>query len=95
MGALDNRTRSGDLCIVATHRKDLYHVLRKEFAHNENIKMILDRRHGERRAFRRATEEERRRNQRRVDDKSYLLNTLGVMFVSRAHVKRVTQDDGS
>ena len=88
MGALDNRTRSGDLCIVATHRKDLYHVLRKEFAHNENIKMILDRRHGERRAVRRATEEERRRNQRRVNDDSYLLKTLGVVFVSKAHAER-------
>jgi hypothetical protein len=95
MGASDNRTWSGDLCIVATHRKDLYHVLRKEFADNENIKMILDRRHGERRAFRRATEEERRRNQRRVSDESYLLNTLGVVFVSRAHVERVAHEDGS
>jgi hypothetical protein len=95
MGASDNRTWSGDLCIVATHRKDLYHVLRKEFADNENIKMILDRRHGERRAFRRATEEDRRRNQRRVSDESYLLNTLGVVFVSRAHVERVAHEDGS
>jgi hypothetical protein len=95
MGASDNRIWSGDLCIVATHRKDLYHVLRKEFADNENIKMILDRRHGERRAFRRATEEDRRRNQRRVSDESYLLNTLGVVFVSRAHVERVAHEDGS
>jgi hypothetical protein len=95
MGASDNRTWSGDLCIVATHRKDLYHVLRKEFADNENIKMILDRRHGERRAFRRATEDERRRSQRRVSDESYLLNTLGVVFVSRAHVERVAHEDGS
>jgi hypothetical protein len=95
MGASANRTRSSDLCIVAAHRKDLYHVLRKEFAHNENIKMILDRRHGERRAFRRATEEERRRNQRRVSDESYLLNTLGVVFVSRAHVERGAHDEGS
>jgi len=93
MGASDNRTRSGDLCIVATHRKDLYHVLRKEFADNENIKMILDRRHGERRAFRSATEDERHRNERRVSDESYLLNTLGVVFVSRAHVERVAHDD--
>jgi hypothetical protein len=86
---------AGDLCIVATHRKDLYHVLRKEFADKDNLKMILDRRHGERRASSRsATEEEQRRTQRRVSDESYLLNTLGVMFVSRAHVERVARDDG-
>jgi hypothetical protein len=88
MVASDRRTRSGVLCIVATHRKDLYHVLRKEFADNENIRMILDRRHGERRVFRGTAEEERRRHQRRVSDEGYLLNTLGVMFVSRAHGAR-------
>lgn len=95
MGGSDNRTRSSDLCIVAAHRKDLYHVLRKEFADNENVKMILDRRHGERRAFRRAPKEERRRTERRVSDEGHLLNTLGVVFVSRAQVERVAHDDGS
>ena len=77
--------RSGDLCIVATHRKDLYQLLTKEFADNEDLEVILDRRQGERRAPRGVAEEERRRDQRRVRDDSHLLETRGAIFVSWRH----------
>ena len=77
--------RSSDLCSVATHRKDLYQLLTKEFADNEDLEVILDRRQGERRAPRGVAEEERRRDQRRVRDDSHLLETLGAIFVSWRH----------
>ncbi|MBI2161032.1 MAG: hypothetical protein HYU25_11780 [Candidatus Rokubacteria bacterium] len=71
-----------DLYIVATDRKELYELLRKHFADNEHVEVIFDRRHGEQRPAR-ATKAEKRRNERRLADEAHLLNTLGVILVSR------------
>lgn len=78
-------TKRRDLYIVSTDRRDLYELFRKQFADDPNVEVILDRRKGERRAARGATPEERRRADRRQFEQAHLLNTLGVVLVSREH----------
>ncbi len=70
-----------DLYIVATDRRDVYELLRRQFAGDPNVEVILDRRKGERRAVRRATREERRRADRRQTEQAHLLKNLGVVHV--------------
>ncbi|MBI1962810.1 MAG: hypothetical protein HY616_06650 [Candidatus Rokubacteria bacterium] len=71
-----------DLYIVAADRKDLYKVLRKQFADNENVEVILDRRQGERRAAAGGTKREKRKSERRRAEEAHLLRTLGVILVA-------------
>ena len=70
-----------DLYIVATDRKDLYALLRKQFADNANVEVIMDRRQGERRAAPGGATTEQRKTERRLDDEAYLLRTIGVILV--------------
>ena len=72
-----------DLYIVSTDRKELYELLRRQFANNEHVEVILDRRGGEQRPARGKTKAEKRRNERRLADEAHLLKTLGVILVSR------------
>jgi hypothetical protein len=71
-----------DLYIVAADRKDLYKVLRKQFADNENVEVILDRRRGERRAAPGGAKREKRKSDRRRSEEAHLLRTLGVILVA-------------
>lgn len=72
-----------NLYVVSTDRKDLYDLLKKQFANDENVEVILDRRKGEVRAVTSGTKAERRRTERRLADEAHLLKTLGVILVSR------------
>ena len=83
--------KSRDLYIVSTDRKELYELLRKQFANNEHVEVILDRRRGEQRSARGATKAEKRRNERRLADEAHLLHTLGVILVSRDHDQAVAK----
>lgn len=74
-----------DLYIVATDRKDLFELLKRQFADNENVEVLLDRRKGQQRPASGPTAAERRRNERRLADEVHLLKTLGVILVSRDH----------
>ena len=53
------------LFIVARDQPDLWHHLRQDFAEDEEVRVILDRRRGERRQHVRAHEPERRGADRR------------------------------
>jgi len=53
------------LLIVAANRPQLYHPLSQQFSGSENVKVLLDRRQGERRHQLQAREPERRRTDRR------------------------------
>ena len=75
--------KARDLYIVSTDRKELYELLRRQFANNEHVEVILDRRRRELRPRRGATKAEKRRNERRLADEAHLLKTLGVILVSR------------
>ena len=68
-----------DLYIVAADRKDLYTLLRKQFADNETVEVILDRRQGEKRA---EAASHARKSERRLEQEAHLLRTLGVILVS-------------
>ena len=84
--------KSRDLYIVSTDRKELYELLRRQFAKNEHVEVILDRRRGEQqRPARGATKAEKRRNERRLADEAHLLKTLGVILVSRDHDQAVAK----
>lgn len=74
-----------DLYIVATDRKNLYDLLRKQFADTEHVEVIFDRRLGQQRPAKGTTKVGRSRNERRLADEAYLLKTLGVILVSRGH----------
>lgn len=76
--------RPRDLYIVATDRRVLYDLFRRQFATDPHVEVILDRRRRERRATRGNTPEERRRADRRKAEHAHLLVTLGVALVSRA-----------
>ncbi len=80
-----------DLYIVSTDRKELYELLRKQFANNEHVEVILDRRRRELRPGRGAAKAEKRRNERRLADEAHLLKTLGVILVSREHDQAVAK----
>jgi len=69
------------LYIVSRERSDLYDLLQRSFADVPWVRVILDRRFGERRAPRGATEEERRRSERRQRDVSRALDSLGWALV--------------
>ena len=84
-------TKRRDLYIVATDRRDLYELLKKQFAGDPNVEVFLDRRKGERRATRMATPEERRRANRRQFEQAHLLKTLGVVLVSHEHQEAVRE----
>src|SRR3972149_11914378 len=70
-----------DLYIVAANRKDLYEQLRRQFAGNAGVELILDRRKAERRRGGGVANDPRRVD-RRVRDDAHLLKTLGVVLVS-------------
>src|SRR3990172_1473474 len=70
-----------DLYIVAANRKDLYEQLRRQFAGNAGVEIILDRRKAERRRGGGVANDPRRVD-RRVRDDAHLLKTLGVVLVS-------------
>lgn len=53
------------LFIVARDQPDLWHHLRRDFAEDEEVRVILDRRRGERRKWVQTHEPERRRADRR------------------------------
>ncbi|MEK7701368.1 MAG: hypothetical protein AAB418_05110 [candidate division NC10 bacterium] len=72
-----------DLYIVATDRKDLYEILKRQFAGNDNVEVVLDRRRGQRRQATGASAAEKRRAERRLASEAHLLKTLGVVLVSR------------
>ncbi len=76
--------KSRNLYVVSTDRKDLYDLLNRQFANDENVEVIFDRRKGEARAATGGTKAERRRNDRRLADEAHLLKILGVILVSRA-----------
>ena len=80
-----------DLYIVSTDRKKLYELLKKQFANNEHVEVILDRRRGAQRTGRGATKAEMRQNERRLADEAHLLKTLGVILVSRDHDQAVAK----
>ena len=71
-----------DLYIVAANRKDLYEQLRRQFAGNASVEIILDRRKLERRRGGSGVANDQRRADRRVRDDAHLLKTLGVVLVS-------------
>jgi hypothetical protein len=77
-------TNVDHLFIVSRQQPDLYRYLAREFSTESDVEVILDRRHGERRARREgaATQGERRRSDRRSQaDLAGQLNTLGYAFV--------------
>jgi len=79
----ETKTKPRHLYVVATDRRDLFESLRRQFADDPNVEVILDRREGARVAPRPATPAERRRADRRQMEQSHLLRTLGVVLVSR------------
>ena len=72
-----------NLYVVSTDRKDLYDLLKKQFANDENVEVILNRRKGEVRKVTSGTKAERHSTERRLADEAHLLKTLGVIVVSR------------
>jgi hypothetical protein len=62
----DTPSRSRHLIIVARNRPKLYEHLKRAFAGNETVQVILDRRVGERRQSNAAKAPERRRGDRRA-----------------------------
>jgi hypothetical protein len=76
-------TTHRDLYIVATDRRNLYELLKKQFGDDPNVEVILDRRKSEQRGPPGATREARRRKERRHFEQAHLLKTLGVILVSR------------
>jgi hypothetical protein len=84
--------RARDLYIVATDRRKLYDLFRRQFATDPHVEVILDRRTGERRAARGNTPQERRRADRRQSEHAHLLVTLGVALVSRALREEIAQE---
>src|SRR3970040_2158629 len=71
-----------DLYVVAADRKDLYELLRKQFAGNDSVEIILDRRKAERRRGGGGVAPDTRRSHRRARADAYLRKTLGVVLVS-------------
>lgn len=65
------------LFIVARQRTDVYGVLSRDFARDPNVGVILDRRHGERRAAGETGGGERRRTERRSFEEKPGLETHG------------------
>ena len=53
------------LFIVARNQTDLWHYLRRDFAGDEEVQVLLDRRRGDRRQRHQVQEPERRRTDRR------------------------------
>lgn len=76
-------TRRRDVYIVSADREDLYELLKNRLGEDDNVEVVLDRRRGERRSQSRAMEEDRRRGDRRsYDERTYLLQRIGVIRVS-------------
>jgi hypothetical protein len=76
----------GHLFIVSRQQPDLYSYLQREFSEEADVRIILDRRYGERRQPRErrntAADDERRLNERRAQtDINSRLSTLGYAFV--------------
>lgn len=69
---------AGLLYIVSTERPDLYEHLRRSFADMaDNVRIVVDRRFGERRTRQASSAEERRHSDRRQQDISRALDGLG------------------
>jgi hypothetical protein len=72
----------GEIFIVARYNPQLYEYLQREFSHDARIRIIMDRRVGERRQRTEVTAGERRQNDRRqhVDVDAHL-RERGVVIV--------------
>jgi hypothetical protein len=72
-----------DLYVVSTDRTELYELLSRGLADQDNAEVILDRRRGERGKPSGSTPDERRRAERSYYDETQLLKTIGVILVPR------------
>lgn len=73
--------KSRHLFIVARDRVKLYEYVKRAFAGNDTVEVILDRREGERRREREGRAPDRRRGERRRVDVSTQLRALGWAIV--------------
>ena len=69
------------LWIVARDQPDLYEYLSRRFSGVQEVRVILDRRHTERRTFAEPYQPERRRAERRSKLKDALLRSQGLVVV--------------
>jgi hypothetical protein len=69
------------LCIVSVYRPDVLEQARRAFAEVDSVRVIVDRRVGERRNPERASSEESRQNDRRTRRVEDRLRTSGYTIV--------------
>ena len=74
---------SRDLYIVSTERTELYELLKKRLGASDTVEVILDRRRGERWPQGEGAWAERRSVERRYYDEARLLQTIGVILITR------------
>jgi hypothetical protein len=81
------------LFIVSRHQPDLYAYLCRQFATDPEMKVVLDRRHGERRRDPPppAIAERRKGDRRQTTDVAYQLLTMGYAFARPAAASSVTE----
>lgn len=73
------------LFIVARQRTEVYDVLARDFARDPHVSVLLDRRHGERRAAGPTAGGERRRTERRSFQEKPSLDTHGFGLAKTAN----------
>lgn len=85
------------LIVVRRERRDLYESLRRGFASDPRVDVILDRRQAERRATEAGAETDRRRRQRRkplTSGERAVWDTVGFQLIHRDHDLIVYQAEG-
>jgi hypothetical protein len=70
-----------ELIIVSRDRPELYERLKREFAGQRNIEVMLDRRRGERRRAKSESASERRARERRSKEEAAALATQGFVRI--------------
>ncbi|OLC01418.1 MAG: hypothetical protein AUH30_00265 [Candidatus Rokubacteria bacterium 13_1_40CM_68_15] len=73
--------RAALLFVVDRKETDRYDYLCRAFASDDRVAVILDRRHGERRASRARIDNDRRRAERRIRENHHELARLGYTLV--------------